>query len=143
MSEFKFSCPSCGQQLICEDVNVGCWVNCPACRTYVVVPKSEDSSPALATEPRRLPKRWHLLMLLAPALLVSIGLAAPPEYSLAPLTLIMGFFLSLPAGLICGFGESARRYPRGSAKQISDGLASGVLYSAFCFVSCFAGCLKL
>ena len=38
MSEFKFSCPQCGQHIQCDTLWSGRQINCPACQQPLVVP---------------------------------------------------------------------------------------------------------
>jgi DNA-directed RNA polymerase subunit RPC12/RpoP len=45
MSEFKFSCPGCGQHLAAADADVGRQIACPACQSAVVVPANQPSPP--------------------------------------------------------------------------------------------------
>ena len=47
MSEFKFSCPQCGQNIQCDAGYAGTRINCPVCQQAVVVP----SAPASAAPP--------------------------------------------------------------------------------------------
>jgi DNA-directed RNA polymerase subunit RPC12/RpoP len=37
LSEFKFSCPSCGQHIRCDEVYSGRQINCPSCKNWIVV----------------------------------------------------------------------------------------------------------
>lgn len=39
MSEFKFSCPQCGQKMVGEDQYVGTSIHCPSCQGEIVVPQ--------------------------------------------------------------------------------------------------------
>jgi hypothetical protein len=45
MSDFKFSCPTCGQHISCDTSNVGMTVACPACNTALVVPPPPQAAP--------------------------------------------------------------------------------------------------
>jgi|GEM_PF-811419 ribosomal protein S27E len=45
MSEFKFSCPACGQNILCDTSHVGTQIACPVCNATIVVPK-ETAGPA-------------------------------------------------------------------------------------------------
>ena len=38
MSEFKFTCPQCGQHILCDTQWSGSEINCPACQQTLVVP---------------------------------------------------------------------------------------------------------
>jgi Domain of unknown function (DUF4190) len=48
MSDFKFSCPACGQHIACDTSNAGMTVACPACQTALVVPQPPAAAPAPA-----------------------------------------------------------------------------------------------
>jgi phage FluMu protein Com len=39
MSDFKFSCPTCGQHLKCDEGLSGRQISCPKCKTVVTVPQ--------------------------------------------------------------------------------------------------------
>jgi endogenous inhibitor of DNA gyrase (YacG/DUF329 family) len=46
MSEFKFSCPQCGQNIQCDTGYAGTQINCPACQKAIVVsPASASAAP--------------------------------------------------------------------------------------------------
>ncbi len=47
MSDFKFSCPACGQHLAAADADVGRQIACPACKTTMAVPSNPASPPPL------------------------------------------------------------------------------------------------
>ena len=49
MSEFKFSCPDCGQRIAATDEYVGYQINCPACQSLIVVPGNPDVKSSIAT----------------------------------------------------------------------------------------------
>src|SRR5580704_12739629 len=46
MSDFKFSCPTCGQHISCDTSNAGMSVACPACDTALIVPQPPSAAPA-------------------------------------------------------------------------------------------------
>ncbi|MCX6924361.1 MAG: hypothetical protein NT154_14275 [Verrucomicrobia bacterium] len=48
MSEFKFSCPQCGQHIPCDPLWSGREINCPACQQALVVPSLEPPGAAVA-----------------------------------------------------------------------------------------------
>jgi Domain of unknown function (DUF4190) len=39
MSEFKFSCPACGQNILCDTTHAGTQTTCPSCKATIAVPK--------------------------------------------------------------------------------------------------------
>ena len=48
MNEFKFSCPQCGQHILCDTQWSGREINCPACQQALVVPSLEPPGAAVA-----------------------------------------------------------------------------------------------
>lgn len=50
MSEFKFSCPACGQNVLCDTAHAGTEIACPTCHAAIVVPQ-ETAQPAVAPVP--------------------------------------------------------------------------------------------
>jgi DNA-directed RNA polymerase subunit RPC12/RpoP len=50
MSEFKFSCPACGQNVLCDTAHAGTEIACPTCHAAIVVPQ-ETAQPANAPVP--------------------------------------------------------------------------------------------
>jgi hypothetical protein len=46
MSEFKFSCPQCGQKMFGDDHYAGTQITCPACQNEIVVPRMQPVSVA-------------------------------------------------------------------------------------------------
>ena len=45
MNEFKFSCPHCGQHILCDTQWSGREINCPACQQALIVPSLEPPVP--------------------------------------------------------------------------------------------------
>jgi len=43
MSEFKFSCHSCGQKIKAGSANVGMQIDCPVCKTKIVIPTKPEN----------------------------------------------------------------------------------------------------
>jgi hypothetical protein len=43
LSEFKFSCPNCGQHIRCDQGYRGRKIACPACQEQIQVPRAKDS----------------------------------------------------------------------------------------------------
>jgi hypothetical protein len=68
MTEFKFHCPQCGQQIQCATSYAGSQINCPICQKPIVVPQapSTTDTESLAGNNQRTaaPKRKHKLFLL-------------------------------------------------------------------------------
>jgi hypothetical protein len=46
MSEIKFSCPQCGQKILCDGSASGTFVNCPACNAPFMVPDPREAQVA-------------------------------------------------------------------------------------------------
>src|SRR5947207_9411272 len=44
MAEFKFSCPSCKQNIICDELWCGQQIQCPSCQAELVVPQQQAST---------------------------------------------------------------------------------------------------
>lgn len=51
MSDFKFSCPACGQHIACDTSNAGMNIACPACQTAITVPQPPPAAAAPAGPP--------------------------------------------------------------------------------------------
>ena len=49
MSEFKFPCPACGQNILCDTTHAGTQIACPACKATVIVPKETAGTAAQRT----------------------------------------------------------------------------------------------
>lgn len=120
MSEFKFSCPSCGQHLRADIDSVGVEYRCPACQIEFVVP-----NPKSATSLRMETEKWipppdeaHSAPVAA-SLRATISLprhpkpiAPPVPPQLNPLSILAVVFALLPVigglpAIVCG--HRARR----------------------------------
>lgn len=51
MADFKFSCPSCGQHILCDTAYAGAQINCPGCGQALIVPQAAPSAAAPAAPP--------------------------------------------------------------------------------------------
>lgn len=49
MSEFKFSCPACGQEILCDTTHVGTQITCPGCHATITVPEETAGTAAVST----------------------------------------------------------------------------------------------
>ena len=49
MSEYKFSCPACGQNILCDTTQVGTQIACPGCNATIVVPKETAGTANVST----------------------------------------------------------------------------------------------
>lgn len=45
LSDFTFSCPTCGQHIACDSSNAGMSIACPACKTVLTVPAAPAATP--------------------------------------------------------------------------------------------------
>jgi hypothetical protein len=146
MSQFKFSCPACGQHLAGDFGYCGAQLTCPACQHSFMVPNPGTSAPlASASAPRarrttvalpaRLPLRPPPAQPIAPQQPKTSGLA------IASLVCSAGSFIIIPfgfiPGIICGHLalKQLTREPglrgRGLAKA---GLILGYLAVVLCLV---------
>jgi hypothetical protein len=57
MAEFKFFCPQCSQQILCDPGYSGTQINCPACHQAIVVPQAPSA--ATPTTPLGKPAKSH------------------------------------------------------------------------------------
>ena len=115
MSEFKFSCPACGQNILCDTSNQGMSMNCPSCNASITVPQPPPPLPPLPSLPASPAHHGSI----PPNVSRTSGLAiASLICSLSSLVICIG---CLP-GIICGHCARAamRRNPslegRGMAK---------------------------
>lgn len=46
MSDFKFDCPKCGQNIVCDTSNAGMNIPCPVCKTMITIPRPPEPEPA-------------------------------------------------------------------------------------------------
>src|ERR1700677_4713954 len=76
MSEFKFSCPSCGQHIQADDGYSGRQINCPSCQSTLVVPQNPSAPPP---PPVPVPAHGGLTMAARPAATPAAAHAAPPS----------------------------------------------------------------
>ena len=49
MSEFKFSCPACGQDILCDTTQVGTQIACPGCNATIAVPEETAGTVNVST----------------------------------------------------------------------------------------------
>jgi DNA-directed RNA polymerase subunit RPC12/RpoP len=68
MSEFKFSCPECGQHLKCDEQLSGRQIQCPQCRHLIRIPPVPGKTAQYSPESGA---TW--------ATFVSSGTAEPPK----------------------------------------------------------------
>jgi DNA-directed RNA polymerase subunit RPC12/RpoP len=98
MSEFKFSCPACGQNILCDSAHVGKDFACPHCQALIVVPRPPAGT-ASAAAPRANP----------PASPGNRAATAPRTSSLAIASLICSLTcIGWLPGIICGHLAKSR-----------------------------------
>ena len=51
MAEFKFSCPQCAQNILCDVGYAGAQINCPSCQQAIIVPPAPRSAAAPPVAP--------------------------------------------------------------------------------------------
>ncbi len=81
MADFKFSCPQCHQNILCDTAYAGRQINCPSCQRLIVVPSSAAIGVAPAgtdgvMQIKKTTLRTAALILLAVLLLTGIGWGA-------------------------------------------------------------------
>ncbi len=128
MNEFAFSCPACGQNILCEPAHVGTKVSCPGCNATLVVPKPNATPADVSTRtetPPALPANT------AKTAQQTSGLAvASLVCSLLSLVTVVGW---LP-GIICG--HIAKSRIRRNPLLKGNGLATaGLLLGYLTFMS--------
>jgi hypothetical protein len=81
MSDFKFPCPKCGQNILCDVSNAGMNIQCPVCQAPLTVPPPPPPPPA-ANSPGKLSinKAVHH----APATAAAPGAGAKPAWGAKP-----------------------------------------------------------
>ena len=94
MSEFRFSCPQCGQHILCDTQWSGREINCPVCQQTLVVPSPAPPAPPIAERMPTTPASAGASPLRAPARKAS---APPPPQPVAAVL-----------GRNAGFGAASR-----------------------------------
>lgn len=144
MSEFKFSCPNCGQHLRTDMDSVGVQYRCPACGVDFVVPNPKSATSLRLEDQLYIPPPHdaHSAPVSAAASRATIPLprptrpAAPPAPSmlnpLSILTVVFALipFIGGPPAIICGhraLREIANDPRLGGRNLAMLGLAIGYL----------------
>jgi hypothetical protein len=131
MSEFKFSCPACGQNILCDTTHVGTQIACPGCNATIPVPKEITGPADVSTQPGILPA---LPGTLATTTQRTCGLAiASLVCSLSSLITCVGW---LP-GIICGHLAKSRIRRNPSFK--GSGLATAGLIIGYLILTLEVG----
>jgi hypothetical protein len=149
MSEFKFSCPNCGQHLVGDESWAGQRINCPACQSNVVIPNpdgagSHGSAPVFTAQtplpslPRTMsPADWkrpttQRVCGLATASLVLALLALPLTVAAVFVRLPLGLLVCVP-GVICGhlaLGKIRRNAALTGTVYALAGISAGYVFAA-------------
>jgi hypothetical protein len=132
MSEFKFSCPACGQNILTDTDHAGTDITCPACHALIVVPK-ETTGAAEAPAPGATPPAWTGYNATPAAPQTSRLAIASLVCSLASLVTCVGW---LP-GIICG--HLARSRIRRNPALKGNGLATAGLTIGYLILMLEAG----
>jgi ribosomal protein S27E len=101
MTEFKFHCPQCGQQIQCGTSYSGTQINCPVCQQAIVVPQAalaETSQPPVATKSGALKNVLTIIV----AMIVLAGLAIGGWYGYTKIK-IYNQRGHLPPGLVASW----------------------------------------
>jgi|GEM_PF-2014998 len=101
MTEFKFSCPQCGQNIQCATSYSGKQVNCPACQQVIVAPPVPEAGRQFSG-PQPTPAKsrtWRNVLVIAAAVVVLAGLVIGGwyGYSKIKMRILRGQF---PPGLV-------------------------------------------
>jgi hypothetical protein len=78
MAEFKFSCPQCGQHILCDTSYSGMQIDCPICKQNIVVPQPPRAVAATSVPAKS--KTLRNVLLIAAAVLVLAGLLIGGRY---------------------------------------------------------------
>ena len=77
MAEFKFFCPQCGQQILCDTGYSGTQINCPACKQVIVVPQAPGfAAPAAQSQTPPTSRAFQNVLAIAASVIVLAGLIA-------------------------------------------------------------------
>ncbi len=121
MTEFKFFCPQCSQQIKCDTGYSGTQINCPACKQAIAVPQAPGSA-AQPPVPAKLRALRNVLVITASAVvlagLVTAGWFGYSKYKLG----------HLPPGLVAHW--SCEGSGNDSAGKNNATVPRGVTYAA-------------
>jgi DNA-directed RNA polymerase subunit RPC12/RpoP len=149
MSDFKFSCPTCGQHISSDTTNAGMSIACPACQTVLIVPQppaAPAAPPGLsiaASQARHTASEAsHHAAMVSQSYAKPQG-AGPAETKgisgLAIASFVCSMFLCVGCvpGIICG--HLARRNQRNDPSVQGGGFAiAGLIISYFSLVATIA-----
>ena len=145
MSDFKFSCPSCGQHIVCDTSNVGMSIACPGCQTTLTVPAPPPAAAAPAAPPglsiaasqarhtafeaqAHANQPYHSAYAPQPASTTASGTQKTSGLAIASFICSLSFCLGFIPGIICG--HLARRNIKRDPSLKGGGLAmAGLIIS--------------
>ncbi len=127
MSEFNFSCPACGQNVLCDTAHAGTEIACPVCHAAIVVPEA-TAGPAVGPPRTDTTPGWTGYNATTAAPRTSRLAIASLVCSLTSLVTCVGW---LP-GIICGHLAKSRIRRDPSLK--GNGLATAGLTIGYLFL---------
>jgi hypothetical protein len=93
MNEFKFTCPQCGQHILCDPQWSGSEINCPACQQTLVVPSVEPPGSQVPPPPPSQP------VAAVPGRNVGFGAATRPKTYLME-AIVATLLCCIPFGIV-------------------------------------------
>jgi hypothetical protein len=115
MTEFKFSCPGCGQHIACDVGYAGAQINCPTCKQAIVVPQAPSVAPAIPPAPARLAGRVAPPPPVPP-MPERAGAAAPPPKKSGALKMVSIVAVVLVCAAVGFFGVQFALHHLGGGK---------------------------
>ena len=132
MTEFKFFCPQCGQQVQCDAGYCGTQINCPACQQFIFVPQVPRAAASAAQQPALAKSRvLRNVLVIAASVIVLGGLVTAGWFGYSKFK--RG---SLPAGLVAlwsGEGNGKDSVSGNNATLTDVSFAAGKVGKAFVF----------
>jgi len=93
MAEFKFSCPQCGQKILCDTGYARSQINCPSCRQPIVVPPPKAAAApvgrAFRIKSPKSSKLRNILIATSCAVVLAAGVVAVLHYGIGDSTRIV------------------------------------------------------
>jgi Domain of Unknown Function (DUF1080) len=93
MAEFKFSCPQCGQKILCDTGYAGLQINCPSCQRPVVVPPPKAAAApvgrAFRIKSSKSAKLRNILIAASCAVVLAVGVVTVLHYGIGYSTRII------------------------------------------------------
>jgi hypothetical protein len=137
MTDFKFSCPACGQRMLAGPNYQGRSIGCPACHATITVPTLAEGQLLPAEPPKPIPTPSERASLKSPP---KTSALAKASLGLSIASLGIGPLGFVP-GIICG--HLARREMRNDPRVAGKGLATAGLWISYGFVVMGLGVLAV